>query len=92
MHSTYPLKCFILYNSTYRLFRLAGSSSCFHSQLCETFSEVLFDPKQLEGHGPIPPPQLSRKINSAGWGEELNESTVLENARVFVSVPWSLKV
>ena len=31
-------------------------------------------------------PQLLRKINSAGWGEELNESTVLENARVFVSL------
>ena len=55
MDSTYPLKCYILYNSTYRLFRLAGFFSCFRSQLYEPFSEVLFDPKKLEGHGPIPP-------------------------------------
>ena len=68
-----------------RVVSLGWIFQLFYSQLCEQFSEVLFDPKQLEGHGPIPP-QLLRKINSAGWGEELNESTVLENARVFVSL------
>ena len=68
MDSTHPLKCYILYNSTYRLFRLAGFSSCFRSQLCEPFSEVLFDSKKLEGHRPIPPYSYGKLTVLGGEG------------------------
>ena len=39
-----------------------------------------------------PFPLHLRKISSAGWGEgeDLNESLVLENDRVYVPRPWGL--
>ena len=91
MHSTYPLKCYILYNSTYRLFRLAGFSSCFHSQLCEQFSEVLFDPKQLERHGPIPPYSQGKLTVLGGEGGRIEGIDSLRVRQSICATPLEFK-
>ena len=68
MNSTYPLKMSHFVQFYIQVVSLVWILQLFHSQLCEPFSEVLFNPKKLKGHGPITPYSYGKLTVLGGKG------------------------